>query len=360
MLVEKKLLHLPEPFRTESGVWLNRPQIVYDECGNPDGPVILITHGGLADQHAAGRYCAEDGNPGWWDGLIGPGKALDTDKFRVLCMNALGSMFGTTSPVTLNPDTGCRYGPHFPKITLVDMVHYHKAFLDQLGVEELCLVAGPGMGAMVGLQLAALYPAVVGAVAAVAGCGRTPPAAVATNQFIINALTMDPQFQAGWYDLDRPLPAMKTVHQFLRIKSVHEDLLKTAIWDAVHEGPEAQAERSRAISRYLTATLDSDIRDRDPNCYIILLNAINSFDLGRDVGDYEAGVLRIQCPVLMLSIDTDSEYQLQWAEEVVDILNTRTPGQASMGLIDSPWGHMGSIKEAEQLSEFIGGFVAQL
>jgi homoserine O-acetyltransferase len=360
MLVQKKLLHLPEPFRTESGVLLKRPQVVYDECGQPDGPVILIAHGGFADHHAAGRYCAEDPSPGWWDGLIGPGKVLDTNRYRILCMNALGSMFGTTSPTTMNPDTGCRYGPHFPEITLIDMARYQKAFLDAIGVEELCLVAGPAMGAMLGLQLAALYPESVGAVAAVAGCGRTPPAAVATHQFIINTLTMDPQFQAGWYDLGRPLAAMKIVHQFLRINSVHEDLLKAAVWDAVHEGPQAQADRSRAISCYLTATLDIDIRDRDANCYISLLNAMNSYDLGRDAGGYEEGVLRIQCPVLLVSIDTDTEYQIQWAEEVADILNTRTPGQARLALVDSPWGHLGSIKETEQLSDIFGSFVAQL
>ncbi|NLO78723.1 MAG: alpha/beta fold hydrolase [Xanthomonadaceae bacterium] len=358
--MQKKLLHLPEPFVTESGVALKRPQIVYDDGGNPDGPVILITHGGFADQHVAGRYCAEDPTPGWWDGLIGPGKAIDTDTFRVLCMNALGSMYGSTSPLTMNPDTGCRYGPHFPPITLIDMARYQKAFLDAIGVEELHLVAGPAMGAMTALQLAALYPELIGAAVAVAGCGRTPPAALAANQFIINVLTMDPAFQGGWYDLVRPLAAMKTVHQFLRIMSVHEDLLKTAVWDAVHEGVQAQAERGRAISRYLTATLDIDVRDRDPNCYITLLGAINSYDLGRDVGDYEAGVLRIQCPVLLLSVDTDTVYRLEWAEEVADILNTRMAGQARIGLIDSPWGHLGSIKETEQLCDFIASFVAAL
>lgn len=360
MLVHKQILHLPEPFRTEGGVLLHRPQVVYEAYGRPDGPVILITHGGLSDQHAAGRYCDEDSAPGWWDELIGPGKPFDTERYRILCMNALGSMYGTTSPSTMNPETGCRYGPQFPEITMVDMARYQKAFLDAVGVEELWLVAGPGMGAMLGLQLAALYPESVGAVVAVAGVGRTPPGAIATHHFIINTLRMDPQFQAGWYDLGRPLLAMKTVHQFLRINSVNEDLLKTAIWDAVQDGPEAQCQRSRAIDRYLTATVDVDVRDRDPNCYIALLEAINSYDLGGQADSYEEGVLRIQCPVLLISIDTDADYSLQWAEELADILNTRSPGQAQLALVDSPWGHLGCIKECEQMSEPIRKFVAEL
>lgn len=360
MLVHKQILHLPEPFRTEGGVLLHRPQVVYEAYGRPDGPVILITHGGLSDQHAAGRYCDEDPAPGWWDELIGPGKPFDTERYRILCMNALGSMYGTTSPSTMNPETGCRYGPQFPEITMVDMARYQKAFLDAVGVEELWLVAGPGMGAMLGLQLAALYPESVGAVVAVAGVGRTPPGAIATHHFIINTLRMDPQFQAGWYDLGRPLLAMKTVHQFLRINSVNEDLLKTAIWDAVQDGPEAQCQRSRAIDRYLTATVDVDVRDRDPNCYIALLEAINSYDLGGQADSYEEGVLRIQCPTLLMNVDTDAEFHLQWAEEVADILNTRTPGQARVSVIDSPWGHLGSIKETDQIADSIRGFMRDL
>mgnify|MGYP001124158895 CR=1 FL=1 len=360
MVVEKRLIQLPESFATENGVWLKRPTVAYEEYGNPDGPVILLAHGALSDQHAAGRYHSEDGARGWWDGLVGPGRVFDTERFRILSMNSLGSMFGTVSPVTINPDTGCRYGPHFPEITLADTVRLQKAFLDAMGVEELWLMCGPSMGGLQSLQMAALYPEYVGAVVAVAAAGRTPPAAIAMNQFIINTLEMDPAFQGGWYDLGRPLLAMKTVHQFLRIGLTHEDLLKTAFWDAVHDGAQAQAERSRVIARYLVATLDTDVRDRDPNCYIRLLQAVNSFDLGRGCGSYEEGVLRIQCPVLLMNVDTDAVFHVHWAEEVADILNTRTPGQARVSVIDSPWGHLGSIKEIDQIGESIRSFMNDL
>jgi homoserine O-acetyltransferase len=360
MLVQRKLIHLPETFITESGVPLKRPQVVYEEYGQSDGPVILIAHGALADPHAAGRYCAEDRHAGFWDGLIGPGKVFDTGRYRILCINSLGSMYGTTSPATLNPDTGCRYGPHFPEISLIDTVNFQKAVLDHLGVDELHLMAGPSMGALQSLQMAALYPEFLNGVVAVAAAGRTPPAAMAIHHFIINTLTMDPDFQGGWYDLGRPLLAMKTVHQFLRINAIHEDLIKTAMWDAVHDGPKAQAERSRAIARYLTSTVDIDTKDRDPNCYITLLNAINSYDLGRDEESYEEGVLRIQSPVLLMNIDTDSEFHMHWADEVADILNTRTPDQAQVAVIDSPWGHLGSIKEFEQMGDSIRRFMTEL
>lgn len=360
MLVEKKLIHLPESFVTERGVWLKRPQVAYEEYGRPEGPVIFIAHGALSDQHAAGRYREDDHEPGWWDGLIGPGKVFDTDRYRILCINSLGSMYGSASPITVNPETGCRYGPHFPEISLVDTVRFQKAFLDAMGVEELCLMAGPSMGALQSLQMAALYPEFVGGVIGIAAAGRTPPAAIATHHFIINALVMDPEFQGGWYDLSRPLLGMKIVHQFLRINFAHEDLIKTAVWDAVHDGPHAQEERSRAIARYLTSTVDTDVRGRDPNCYIRVLEAINGYDLGRGAESYEEGVLRIQCPVLLMNIDNDAEFHMTWAEELADILNTRTPGQAHLSMLDSPWGHLGSIQEFDQMVDPIRRFMTDL
>lgn len=360
MFVEKKILHLQQPFVTESGVALKRPAVAYEDYGPEDAPVILVAHGAFSDQHAAGRYDDGDDTLGWWHGLIGPGKALDTERYRVICLNSLGSMYGSTGPASMDPDTGCRYGPHFPAITLVDTVRFQRAALDALGVDELHLVAGPAMGALQGLQMAALYPELVGGVIAVAAAGRLPPGGIAMHQFMINLLRMDPAFQGGWYDASRPLLAMKTLHQFMRLAYAHEDLLKTGIWDAVHDGPHAQEERTRLIARYLDATLDYDVPVRDPNCYITLMQALNSYDLGRDTDSYEAGVLRIQCPVLLMNIDTDSEFKLHWAEELADILNTRTPGQAKVGVIDSPWGHWGALKEFEQMEDSFRRFMQTL
>ena len=360
MLSENQRLELPESFITESGATLSRPVVAYEEYGQADGPVILVAHGTFSDQHAAGRRHPDDTSPGWWDGLIGPGKPFDTERFRILSINSLGSMYGSTGPLSINPDTGGRYGPLFPSITLVDMVRFQKAFLDALGVEELHLMAGPSLGSLQALQMAALYPEFVGAVVAVATAGRMPPAGLAMHHFMINTLRMDPDFQGGWYEPERPLRAMKTVHQYMRLAYIHEDLLRTAMWDSVREDPQAQRDRSRLIEHYLTATLDADVRKRDPNSYITLMEAANGYDLGRDIEGFEEGALRILCPVLLLNVTTDAAFQLHWAEELGDILNTRSPGQARVGVLESHWGHMGSIKECHQMAGTIHRFMTGL
>ena len=166
-MVKSQVLKLPEPFITEKGGVIKEPVVAYEEYGKKEGPTVFITHGGLSSQHAAGRYSALDPLPGFWNDLIGPEKAIDTNRFRVLSANSLGSMYGSSSPLTLNPDTGKPYGPDFPEITLIDMVRYHKAFLDQMGVSRLFMMAGPSMGSLQTLQMAALYPDYVDSVVAI-------------------------------------------------------------------------------------------------------------------------------------------------------------------------------------------------
>ena len=126
MIVKSQILKLPGSFSTEKGGVIKEAVVAYEEYGNKEGPTVFITHGGLSSHHAAGRYSASDPLPGFWDDLIGPGKVIDTDRFRVLSANSLGSMYGSSSPLTLNPDSGRHYGPEFPEITLLDWAVFKK------------------------------------------------------------------------------------------------------------------------------------------------------------------------------------------------------------------------------------------
>ena len=209
MIVKSQVLKLPEPFITEKGGVIKEAVVAYEEYGNKEGPTVFITHGGLSSHHAAGRYTAKDPLPGFWNDLIGPGKAIDTDRFRALSANSLGSMYGSSSPLTLNPVSGRHYGPEFPEITLIDMVRYHKAFLDQMGVSGLFMMAGPSMGSLQALQMAALYPDYVDSVVAVATAGRMTPSGMCIHHFMINALQMDPAFNNGRYEIGAPKLALR-------------------------------------------------------------------------------------------------------------------------------------------------------
>jgi len=357
MIVKPQVLKLSEPFITEKGDVINNGFVAYEEYGNKEGPVVFITHGGLSSHHAAGRYLPDDTMPGFWDDVIGPGKAIDTDQYRVLSANSLGSMYGSSSPSTTNPDTGTHYGPEFPEITLIDMVRYHKAFLDQMGVSRLFMMAGPSMGSLQALQMAALYPDYVGSVVAVATAGRMTPYGMCIHHFIINALQMDPEFNKGLYKIGTPKLALRLIQQVARIYFTHERIVKERCWDSVSEDKDSQEKRSLNVKEYLDNGIEEQIEGRDPNCYIRILNAINNYDLGRDVEDYEKGVQRIKCPVLLINISTDSEFPPHWAEEIAEILNRKNPDQAQVKILDSPWGHMGCVQEGEAIGNYIRDFL---
>src|SRR5476651_2190227 len=166
--VEKKIF-AAKSFHLESGAVMPEILIAYETYGKlaPDGRnAVLLTHGFTSSQHMAGRYAGSGGAPsgpgagaeGSWDGLVGPGKAIDTDKLFVVSSNMLGSSYGSTSPAHLNPKTGQVYGPDFPEITLVDIVNAQKALLDGLGVRHLVTVAGPSFGGYQTFQWGVTYP----------------------------------------------------------------------------------------------------------------------------------------------------------------------------------------------------------
>ena len=157
-------------FRLQNGAVMPEAKIAYETYGRlaRDGRnAVLITHGYTSSHHAAGRNPANGNQPGWWDGLIGPGKAIDTDKLFVVASNMLGSSFGSTNGASLDPRTGRPYGPDFPAITVRDIVAAQKALIDMLGVRHLVAVAGPSYGGYQAFQWAVAYPEMMDAVVAV-------------------------------------------------------------------------------------------------------------------------------------------------------------------------------------------------
>ncbi len=136
--------------------------------------------------------------------------------------------------------------------------------------------------------------------------------------------------------------------------------MKERCWDLVAEGGNSQQQRSLNVATYLRTGIEEQIAGRDPNCYIRLLNAINSYDLGRDVGNYIKGARRIKCPALLINISTDSEFPPCWAEELAEILNESNPDQAQVKILDSPWGHMGCVQEGRAIGEYISEFLTTM
>jgi len=187
-------------FRLESGTVMPEVTIAYETYGTlaPDGRnAVLLTHGYTSSQHMAGRAGA-NGAEGSWDGLVGPGKAIDTDRLYVVSSNMLGSSFGSTNPAFANPATGKPYGPDFPDITLVDIVNAQKALLDSLGVKHLVAVAGPSFGGYQTFQWGVTYPDMMDGLVPVVTAPKGSGGEAAVKS-LVDTLAKDPHWNGGWY-----------------------------------------------------------------------------------------------------------------------------------------------------------------
>src|SRR5580692_9165590 len=218
--VETKYLDLPDPVRLDCGRELHPVRVAYETYGTLSprrDNVILVCHALSGDAHAAGfatsppesgtrdGFAAEDRDGtagqglGWWDGMIGPGKAFDTDRFFVVSTNLLGGCRGTTGPSSTDPATGRPYGPDFPVITVADMVRTERAFLGQLGIERLAAIAGGSLGGMQAFEWAIQFPDAVDAVVSIASTHALQPQGVAWNSIARDAIMRDPAWQGGRY-----------------------------------------------------------------------------------------------------------------------------------------------------------------
>ena len=215
-------------FRLQSGTVMPQAKIAYETYGRlaADGKnAVLITHGYTSSHHAAGRNPANGNQPGWWDGLIGPGKAIDTDKLFVVSSNMLGSSFGSTNGASINPDTGKPYGPDFPAITVRDIVAAEKALLEALGVAHLVAIAGPSYGGYQAFQWAVAYPDFMDAIVPVV----TAPKAQNVEKSLAELqarLATDPEWNRGRY-YDRG--GAKTVLTELRVEMLKRNGIEAAL-----------------------------------------------------------------------------------------------------------------------------------
>ena len=301
-------------FTLSSGVVLENPEVAYAAYGLEDGPVALVCHGGFSPYQAAGPG-------GYWDGLIGPGKAIESESYRVLCPNDLGAMFGTTAPLWVNPETGKPYGTDLHSFTFEDSTRFLKAWLDHMGVTRVELAAGMSMGSCHCLMLAALYPSLVQKVVAVATAGRAPVAALTIHNLLLELLRMHPG-ELG----------VKTIFLISRLYYNHErGIQKKCGYD------------SARVRDFLWEGLESRLQTWDPASIIAVLEALNTYDLGSRV---------VECPTLLINFTTDPEFAPWHAQE----LAARLP-DARCEVLDSDWGHLGCLAETRAMTPLIREFL---
>lgn len=384
--VETQFLDLPTPLRLDCGAVLHPIRVAYETYGTlapARDNVILVCHALSGDAHAAGfasrppaastrdGFAADDRDGtagkglGWWDGMIGPGKAFDTDRYFVVSTNLLGGCRGTTGPSSINPATGKAYGSDFPVITVADMVRTERAFLDVLGIERLAAIAGGSLGGMQALEWAILYPDQVDASVAIASTHAIQPQGVAWNAIARSAIMADPAWQGGHYDGTGRKPdagmgvarmvghitylsAMSLGDKFGRRLQFADDIRYT-----INE-PEFE------IENYLRHQADSFVKRFDANTYLYTSRALTYFDLARQHGhgSLTEAVRAVQARTLLIAFSSDWLYPPAGSEELAAALRAQEK-DVECHVIDAPYGHDCFLLEEARQTPLIRDFLAR-
>ncbi|HVA89876.1 MAG TPA: homoserine O-acetyltransferase [Chloroflexota bacterium] len=363
-MVRTRSIIFTDPFPLEHGPALPELSIAYETYGrlNVRGDnAILLCHALSGDAHAAGYHTAQDKRPGWWDTMVGPGKAFDTMQYYVICANVLGGCQGSTGPTSINPITGRRYGGDFPIVTIGDMVHAQTLLLDHLGVTQLAAVAGGSMGGMQALHWAVHYPKRVRRVVLLASCAQLTAQALAFNEVGRQAIMGDPRWRGGHYDPSDPpsggLAAARMIGHLTYLSAVGmEQRFGRALQD--RPAPSFSFEADFQVESYLRHQGRSFVSRFDPNSYLYITRAMDYFDLSQGFMSLAEALAQARAEFFIASVDTDWLYPTAQAREIVEALTAggRPPRFLE---ISSPHGHDAFLIEHAMLTPRVADFLAE-
>jgi len=381
--VETQYLDLPQPIRLDCGQGLFPIRVAYETYGTLSprrDNVILVCHALSGDAHAAGiaktppaestrdgfgatdRDGAAGKGLGWWDGMIGPGKAFDTDRFFVVATNLLGGCRGTTGPSSVNPATDKPYGADFPVITVADMVRTERAFLDELGIERLAAVTGGSLGGMQALEWAILYPDQVDAIVPIASTHALHPQGVAWNAIARESIMRDPAWQGGQYYGTGAAPdaGMGVARMVGHVTYLSAQALDDKFGRRLQSGDDIRYEVTGAdfqVESYLRHQADSFVKRFDANTYLYMSRALTYFDLARQYGGSLTEALAgVAARTLLIAFSSDWLYPPIASQEIADAL--RALGKpVEFEVIEAPYGHDCFLLEEARQTPIIRQFL---
>ncbi|MCX6597885.1 MAG: homoserine O-acetyltransferase [Acidobacteria bacterium] len=335
----------------------------YGELNANRSNAILITHAFSGDAHAAGIHRVT-GRPGWWDNMIGPGKAFDTDRYCVICSNILGGCAGSTGPSSIDPATGQPFAMTFPVITVPDIVRLQKMLIDRIGIPRLLAVAGGSMGGMQALEWSVAYPEMVAAVIPIATTHRHSAQQIAFNEVGRRAIMADPDWDRGSYYLQRPPARGLAVARMVgHITYMSDSSMKEKFGRRLN-GREALTREAAGFDFSAEFEVESYLRYRgsqfvdrfDANSYLYITKAMDYFDLSYGRGSLPAALERAEARFLLVSFSSDWLYPPYQSEEIVRALRSRNRDVAYCEL-SSQYGHDAFLLEVEEQTELVRGFL---
>jgi len=384
--VETQFLDLPEPLLLDCGRELRGIRVAYETYGTLSPArdnVVLVCHALSGDAHAAGfskapveastrdgfradeRDVGKSRGLGWWDGMIGPGKAFDTERFFVVSSNLLGGCRGTTGPSSKNPETGRPYGSDFPVITVADMVRVERALLRELGITRVAAIAGGSLGGMQALEWAVQYGADVGAIIPIASTHALQPQGVAWNAIARSAITADPDWQGGhYYGTGRtPSAGMGVARMLGHVTYLSAQSLGDKFGRRLQSSDDIRyllTEPEFEVESYLRHQADSFVKRFDANTYLYTSRALSYFDLARQYGGgrLDDAVRDVSARTLLIAFSSDWLYPPSGSQELAAALRANGKDVA-LHVIEAPYGHDCFLLEEARQTPMIQQFLAE-
>jgi homoserine O-acetyltransferase/O-succinyltransferase len=325
-IVAPQIAHFEEPIVLKSGDVLPAFDLIYETYGqlNADkSNAILICHALSGTHHVAGKYTAEDKNPGWWDNLIGPNKPLDTNKFYVIGVNNLGGCHGSTGPASINPATGKPFGASFPIVTVEDWVKSQAMLADYLGITAFAAVVGGSLGGMQVLQWSISYPNRIKHALVIASAPNLTAQNMAFNEVARQAIITDPEFHGGDYYVHHVVPrrGLRIARMLGHITYLSDDAMGAKFGRKLKDTIKYSFDVEFEMESYLRYQADKFAGEFDANTYIRMTRALDYFDPASDFGgDLSAALHQVNAKFLVISFTSDWRFSTKRSREIVKAL----------------------------------------
>ncbi|NPU91014.1 MAG: homoserine O-acetyltransferase [Gammaproteobacteria bacterium] len=344
-IVQPQSFRWDAPITLQCGKSLPRYDLVYETYGQLNAArsnAVLVCHALSGNHHAAGYHSADDSKPGWWDTSIGPGKAIDTDRFFVVSLNNLGGCHGSTGPSTQNPETGKPYGPDFPIVTVKDWVISQKALMDFLGIKQWAAVVGGSLGGMQAMQWSIDFPDCVRNAVVIAAAPKLSAQNIAFNEIARKAILLDPDFHGGhFYEKNTyPKTGLILARMLGHITYLSDAAMREKFGRELRDGSISfDFDVEFQVESYLNYQGEVFSKNFDANTYLLMTRALDYFDPAADFNDDLAEALRqAKANFMIMSFTTDWRFSPERSEEIVTAL-LAAKKSVSYADIDCPQGH---------------------
>ncbi len=370
LIAHTQSLQFTQALGLKSGLTLGPYQLAYETYGQLNAQrsnAVLICHALNASHHVAGLYPGQEKSEGWWDNMVGPGKPLDTNRFFVIGVNNLGSCFGSTGPMHVNPETGRIYGADFPVVTVEDWVNSQARLLDALGIQQLAAVMGGSLGGMQALSWTLQYPDRVRHALVIASSPNLNAENIAFNEVARRAIVTDPDFHGGHFYAHGVVPkrGLRIARMLGHITYLSDDVMNEKFGRRLQVSTDQAYRYSTQdvefqIESYLRYQGDKFSEYFDANTYLLITRALDYFDPAREFGgDLSAALARARAAFLLVSFSTDWRFSPARSREMVRaLLNNRSA--VSYAEIDAPHGHDAFLLDDARYLALVRSYFAQM